>query len=223
MNTDIKLADCIEHTLLKPDTTTEQIKELCQEAIQHNFVAVCVPPFFVRIAASELEKHPTKIVTVVGFPMGYNAIPAKVEETKRAIDEGADEVDMVVNIAAVKDANWNHVRNDIDSVSTAAHLKGKAVKVILETGLLSGKEIKQLCQICEELEVNFVKTSTGINAGGATPEMVAFLKENVNKTKIKASGGIRTQAIAIQLLKAGASRIGTSAGIKIIKEHEKVS
>jgi deoxyribose-phosphate aldolase len=214
----MNLNTAIEHTLLKPDTTTQQVKEICQEAIQYGFGAVCIPPFFVKTATQQLEDTSIKVVTVVGFPMGYSAIPTKVEATKRAVDEGADEVDMVVNIAAIKDGNWSHVRNDIDSVTTAVHLKGKAIKVILETGLLSVAEIKQLCDICQAIGVNYIKTSTGINAGGATIEMVKLLKENVTGIKIKASGGIRTKAFAMQLLEAGADRIGTSAGIKIVQE-----
>ncbi len=215
----MNLNNYIEHTLLKPDTTTAQVKALCQEAIDHNFAAVCVPPFYVKPAAQYLEDTPIKIVTVVGFPMGYSAIPTKVEETKRAVDEGADEVDMVVNIAAIKDGNWSHVKNDIDSVTTAVHLKGKAIKVILEMGLLSAAELKQLCTICEEVGVNYVKTSTGINAGGATVEMVKLLKGNIKSNiKIKASGGIKTRVFAQQLIQAGADRIGTSAGIAIANE-----
>jgi deoxyribose-phosphate aldolase len=180
----MNLNTAIEHTLLKPDTTTQQVKEICQEAIQYGFGAVCIPPFFVKTATQQLEDTSIKVVTVVGFPMGYSAIPTKVEATKRAVDEGADEVDMVVNIAAIKDGNWSHVRNDIDSVTTAVHLKGKAIKVILETGLLSVAEIKQLCDICQAIGVNYIKTSTGINAGGATIEMVKLLKENVTGIKI---------------------------------------
>ena len=215
----MNLNNYIEHTILKPDTTTEQVKELCQEAIDYNFVGVCVPPFFVKTAANYLQDHTTKVVTVVGFPMGYDSIPSKVEAAKRAIDDGADEIDMVINIAAVKDANWSHVSNDIDSIATSVHLKGKVIKVILETGLLSIAEIKKLCEICNKIGVNYVKTSTGVNAGGATIEMVQYLKENVKDSiKIKASGGIRTEEFANQLIEAGASRLGTSSGIKIVKQ-----
>jgi deoxyribose-phosphate aldolase len=212
----MNLNNYIEHTILKPDTTTDQIKELCQEAIDYEFAGVCVPPFFVKTAANLLDKHAIKVVTVVGFPMGYDSIPSKVEATKRAIDDGTDEVDMVINIAAVKDANWSHVSNDIDSVTTAVHLKGKIIKVILETALLSIAEIKKLCEICTKVGVDYVKTSTGVNAGGATIEMVQYLKENVEGIKIKASGGIRTKEFATQLIEAGATRLGTSSGIKIV-------
>ena len=206
----------IEHTMLKSDTTSQQVQELCQEAIQYGFAGVCVPPFFVKKAATELKDTTIKVVTVVGFPMGYDSIPSKVEAAKRALDDGADEIDMVANIAAIKDENWSHVRNDIDSVTTAAHIKGKVIKVILETGLLSGLEIKKVCEICTDVGVNFVKTSTGMN-GGATPEMVEYLKEHVDGIKIKASGGIRDKDAARQLIEAGAVRLGTSSGVSIVQ------
>ena len=202
----------IEHTILKPDVTSTQIEELCQEAIKYEFAGVCIPPFFVKKAASILQDSTPKVVTVVGYPMGYDASPSKVEAAKRAIDDGADEIDMVVNIAAIKDENWSYVRNDIDSVTTAVHIKGKIIKVILETALLSGSEIKKACEICTDIGVNYVKTSTGMN-GGATPEMVEYLKENINGIKIKASGGIRDKSAALQLIEAGTTRIGTSAGV----------
>ncbi len=214
----MKLNSYIEHTLLKPDTTTAQIKELCAEAVQYDFAGVCVPPYFVRTAAAALENKAVKVVTVVGFPMGYSAIPTKVEEAKRAFDDGADEIDMVVNVAAVKDGAWAHVRNDIDSVTTAARLKGKVIKVIFETGLLKTGEIVKLCNICKDVGVDFVKTSTGVNAGGATVDIVEFLKQNAGGLKIKASGGVRDASTAIAMIEAGAVRVGTSSGIKIVTE-----
>jgi deoxyribose-phosphate aldolase len=151
--------------------------------------------------------------------MGYTSISSKVEEAKRAIDEGADEIDMVVNICAIKDAKWAHVRNDIDSVTRATHLKGKVMKVIFETGLLTIDEIKKLIEICAELDVNYIKTSTGIISQGATVESVKLMKTYTEGTniKIKASGGIRTREFAEELVRAGASRLGTSASLEIIK------
>lgn len=213
----MELAKHIEHTLLKPDTNKEQVKQLCSEAAQHGFRAVCVPPYYVKDAVSALEGSPAvKVVTVIGYPMGYSCTPSKVEEVKRAIDEGAAEVDVVVNISAIKDGQWSYVRNDINSSATAAQLKGKAAKIIFETSLLSSAEIEKLCQICTELEVNFVKTSTG-HQGGASVEMVQFLRQHLPSTiKIKASGGIKTPEQAKELLKAGADTIGTSAGLAMI-------
>ena len=215
----MQLSNLIEHTLLKSDSNIDQIKKLCQEAIENNFVGVCIPPFYVPDAKLFLTESPVSIVTVVGFPMGYTAISSKVEEVKRAIDEGADEIDMVANICAIKDAKWAHVRNDIDSVTRATHLKGKVMKVIFETGLLTIDEIKKLTEICAELDVNYIKTSTGIISGGATIESVKLMKMYSEGTnlKIKASGGIRTREFAEELVRAGASRLGTSASLEIIK------
>jgi len=213
------LSNLIEHTLLKSDANLSQINKLCEEAIENSFAAVCIPPFYVPDARLLLDESSVNIVTVVGFPMGYTSISSKVEEVKRAIDEGADEIDMVANICAVKDGKWAHVRNDIDSVTRATHLKGKIMKVILETGLLSGDELKKLTELCIELDVNYVKTSTGIIAGGATVEAVSLLKSYTEGTnvKIKASGGIRTKEFASQLVNAGASRLGTSSSLELIK------
>lgn len=214
------LSNYIEHTLLKPHVGWPEIQNLCQEAIEHQFVGVCIPPFYVADAVKFLENTPVKVITVVGFPMGYSAISAKVEEAKKAVDDNADEVDMVVNLAAVKDKKWAYVRNDIDSVTRATHLKGKILKVILETGLLDNDEILKLCQICIEVGVDYIKTSTGINGSGATIEAISFIKKCLAGTslKIKASGGIRNAKFAIQLINAGANRLGTSAGINIIGE-----
>ena len=211
------LAKAIDHTLLTPNVTVNEVKQLCKEAIEYGFAAVCVPPYFVKEAVKGLEDYPIKVATVIGFPMGYSATPAKVEEVKRAIDEGIDEIDVVVNICAIKEGNWSYVRNDIDSMTRAAHLKGKIIKVIFEMGLLETEEITRLCQICKEVDVNYIKTSTGVNGLPATVGMVKMLKAQVGKeVKIKASAGIRTYEDAIQLINAGANRLGTSAGTKIV-------
>lgn len=214
----MELAGLIEHTLLKSDADLNQIKKLCEEAVENNFAGVCIPPFYVPDAKIFVGDSEVNIVTVVGFPMGYTAISSKVEEVKRAIDEGADEIDMVINLCALKDGKWAHVRNDIDSVTRATHLKGKVMKVILETGLLSVDEIRKLCELCVELGVNYVKTSTGFNGGGATLEAVKIMKEAVSgsSVQIKASGGIKTREFAEQLVNAGAGRLGTSSSLAII-------
>ncbi len=209
----------IDHTLLKADVTATDIRRLCQEALEVGFHAVCVPPYYVPEAFQELQSSPVKIATVIGFPLGYSATVAKVEEVKRAIDEGAQEFDMVINVAAVKSGNWNFVRNDIDRVTTSVHLRGKLVKVILETGLLQTEEIERLCRICSELQVDYVKTSTGFNSGGATVADVKHLRKLLDPSvKIKASGGIRTARKARDLIAAGADRLGTSTGMSIISE-----
>ncbi len=215
----MELASVIDHTILRPDCTPEDIQILCQEAKKYSFVAVCVPPYFVKNAVRILDESTVKVATVVGFPMGYACTPAKVEEVKRAVEEGADEVDVVVNICAVKNKHWSYVKNDIDSMAMATHSRGKIVKVILETGLLTEEEIKQLCEICNQVGVNFVKTSTGMNGEGATIKAVQFLREHLDDNiKIKASGGIRDKAATERFIEAGASRIGTSAGIQIISK-----
>lgn len=214
----MQLANVIDHTILKPDCTKTEIEALCQEAQQYGFKAVCVPPYFIKDAVKFLKGNPTLVSTVVGFPLGYSATAAKVEEIKRAIMEGADEIDAVVNISAVKCGDWNHIRSDIDSMTRAAHLKGKTIKVILETGLMDSKELQQLCKICSEEGADYVKTSTGFNAAGANPEIVRTLRKLLPKSvKIKASGGIRSQKEALELIEAGADRLGCSASVQIVQ------
>ena len=208
----MNLASFIDFTLLKADCTPGDIRLLCERALQHQFASVCVPPFYVKQASELLADSTVKVSTVVGFPMGYSATPAKVEEIKKALDEGADEVDGVVNICAIKSGNWNYVRNDVDSMTTAVHLKGKTIKIIVETGLLTPAELEKLCALALEIKPDFVKTSTGYNGEGATVASVQHLRELLQgKIKIKASGGIRTAEEATRLIEAGASRIGSSS------------
>ncbi len=214
------LTSYIDHTILKADCTPEEIRKTCNEALQFHFPVVCIPPFYVKNAANFLTDTTVRTATVIGFPMGYSTTAAKVEEIKRAIDEGAEELDAVANICAVKSGLWSYVRNDLDGMITAARLKGKTIKVILETGLLSETEIKKVCDICLELEPDFVKTSTGFNGEGATVAVVKLLKSLLpDKIKIKASGGIRTREDASRLIEAGAARIGTSSSVMIINNR----
>ncbi|MFK8102928.1 MAG: deoxyribose-phosphate aldolase [Saprospiraceae bacterium] len=213
----MNLATIIDHTTLKANCTVAQIQTICEEAVNYKFKAVCIPPYYVKDAVKALNDSPIKIATVIGFPLGYSATAAKVEEIKRAINDGAHELDVVINICAVKSQDWAYVKNDIDSMTRSAHLKGKIVKVILETGLLTKEEIKKLCVICSELEADYVKTSTGFNGEGVSVEMVRFLKQSLSPSvKIKASGGIRDQSTARQLVEAGANRLGCSASIAIV-------
>lgn len=215
----MKLATFIDHTLLRPDSTLSDIQKLCEEATQFGFATVCVPPYYVGRSSQLLEKKATKVATVIGFPMGYTTTVAKVEEIKRAIDEGVDELDVVVNVSAIKSGEWTDVQNDLDRMITTAHLRRKLIKVILETGLLTPAEIKQACEICQELKPDFVKTSTGFNGEGATIGVVKLLRENLSKEiKIKASGGIRTLEDALRLIEAGAVRLGTSSSVRIMKD-----
>ena len=216
----MKIASFIDHTVLKAETTLADVKRICAEAIEHQFAAVCVPPYYVAPARQALQDSSVRLATVIGFPMGYSATVAKVEEIKRAIDEGADEFDVVINVAAVKNGNWAFVRNDLDRMVTACHLRAKHIKVIIETGLLEEEEIRQLCTICNDLEPDYVKTSTGFNGAGANPEVIRLLRSLLKpEIKLKASGGIRTAEDARALIEAGANRLGASRGISIVSEE----
>ncbi len=219
----MELNTYIEHTLLKPNCTDADIIKLCNEAIENKFYAVCVPPFFVQLAKKAIKKADIKIVTVVGFPFGYNSVSAKVEETKKAITSGANEVDMVMNIAAFKSGDIVAVQNDIQSVTTACHLQNRHVKVIIEIAYLSNDEIIQACKICSNCEADFVKTSTGFADKGASIEALQLMRKTLpSKVKIKAAGGIKNVAFAKQLIAAGADRIGTSLGVDMMNEIEKI-
>ncbi len=212
------LASYIDHTILKADCTLEDIHALCEEAIQHGFQSVCVPPYFTQDASRLLEKSPVGVATVIGFPMGYAHTSSKAEEIKRAFISGADEVDAVANICAIKKDDWNYIRNDIETMTRMTHIHGKSIKIILETDLLTQAEIIRLCEICKECEVDFVKTSTGYNGKGNQPEVIAFLREQLPRNiKIKASGGIRTKEQAEMLIQAGADRLGCSASVSIVE------
>lgn len=216
-NSRLEISDYIDHTLLKPETTKEQIDTLCTEAIEHGFAAVCVPPYYVEYAVQKLEGSKTLVATVIGFPLGYSTTSAKADEARQALDKGADELDLMINIAALKSGDWKYVQNDIECVTTLAHQQGKLVKVIVETGILAESEIVKACQICAEAGADFVKTSSGYTGTGATVEAVQLLRHLLPANiKIKATGGIRTRQFAEQLISAGAERLGTSSGITII-------
>ena len=213
----MELAKYIEHTNLKPDCTKEDIIQLCNEAIEHGFYGVCVSPYYVQIAKRTIGKKPIKLVTVAGFPLGYSTVGAKVEEAKKALISGADEIDMVMNIAAFKSDDIQTVQNDIQSVVTVCHLQNKKVKVIIETAYLTDEEILRACKICIDCEVDFVKTSTGYASKGADPKIIKLMRgELPTKIKIKAAGGIKTQKQALDLIAAGADIIGTSNGIDLL-------
>ncbi len=213
----MEIARIIDYTLLKADCTEVDIKSLCEEALKHNYKAICIPPYFVKYASSILNESDTIIATVVGYPFGYSATPAKVEEIKRAIDEGAQELDAVVNANAIKSGDWYYVKNDINSMTLAAHLKGKAIKIVLEPCFLTNAELLQVCEICREMEVNYVQVATGYNEDPKI-ETIKFLKENLgDKIKLKVFGGIRSLADAEKYIAAGASRIGCLVDVKLIE------
>ena len=214
----MNLANHIEHTNLKPNAVNEDIIKLCNEAMEHGFYGVCVAPYFVQLAKKTLKKSEVKIISVAGFPFGYNTVSSKVEETKKAINSGADEVDMVANISAFKSGDLAAVQNDIQAVVTACHLQNKLVKVIIETCYLNEEEIKLLCKICADCEADFVKTSTGFGPEGASVEAVKIMRKCLpTKIKIKAAGGIKSKAFAEELIAAGATRIGSSASIELVQ------
>lgn len=213
----MELKKYIEHTILKADTSKKDIIKLCQEAIANDFFGVCVPPYFVKTAQEALKDSKVKIVTVIGFPLGYSSTPSKVEEVKRALDEGAEEIDMVINIAALKDKDYVYVANDINSLTTLVHIKGCKIKVIIETALLTEEEKLKALEICEASNVDFVKTSTGFAQAGAQVADIELMRKTLSKKiKIKASGGIKTKEQALALIKAGADRIGASSSVEIV-------
>ncbi|MCP9237665.1 deoxyribose-phosphate aldolase [Lewinella sp. JB7] len=207
----------IDHTFLSPQATAADIKRLCREATEQGFHAVCIPPFFVSRAMVELQDSPVKVATVIGFPYGYSETPIKVAEARRCIEEGADELDIVINVSAVKSGEWNYVKTEIEQMATTVRLKGKVCKLILEMGVLTEEEQERLVEMCNAVRPNFVKTSSGTQ-GGATVEQVRFLRAKLHpEIKIKASGGIRSAEDARALVEAGADRIGTSSGLAIVQ------
>lgn len=209
------IAAYIDHTLLKPQTTKMDVKKLCQEAVQYHFASVCINPKFVRYASELLKGSSVKVCTVIGFPLGANKSEIKAYEAKMAIHDGAGEVDMVIDIGAVKEHDYSRVKDDIVQVKAVVD-KDHMLKVIIETCLLTEEEIIKTCLVCREAEADFVKTSTGFSSGGATPEDVKLMYETVGpEVKVKASGGIRNRIDAERMIANGASRLGTSAGIII--------
>ena len=212
----MKLNKYIDHTLLKPDASQEQIETLIEEAKKYDFASVCVNPTWVNFAAQALKATDVKVCTVIGFPLGANTPELKAFETSDAIQNGADEVDMVINIGALKSRNFDLVERDIRAVVEAA--KGTLVKVIIETCLLTDDEKVKACQIAQKAGADFVKTSTGFSTGGATVEDVALMRKTVGPDMgVKASGGARSYEDALAFIKAGATRIGASSGVAIME------
>lgn len=211
----MELAKLIDHTALKPETTKAQITQLCKEAKEYGFASVCVNPTWVKLAAELLAGSDVKVCTVIGFPLGANTSAVNAFEAKDAIANGAGEVDMVINIAALKDKDDALVESDIRAVVEAAN--GTLVKVIIETSLLSDEEKVRACEIAVKAGTDFVKTSTGFSTGGATKEDVALMRKTVGPTiGVKASGGVRTKQDVEDMVAAGATRIGASAGVAIV-------
>jgi len=212
-----ELAKYFDHTILKPSATCADVEKICDEAIQYGFFSVCVNPVHVKLVREKLAGSEVKTCSVVGFPLGANRSELKAEETRQAVLDGADEIDMVINVGALIEGSFNFVEEDIRAVVEAA---GDAlVKVILETCMLDDNQIVTACELCKKAGAHFVKTSTGFGGGGATAHHVSLMKATVGDAlQVKASGGIKNLADTEAMIKAGAARIGASAGVAIMKE-----
>jgi deoxyribose-phosphate aldolase len=219
----MNIAVYIDHTVLKPTTTQADIVKLCTEAVENNFAAVCVPPLFVKMAKQLVINSTVKVATVIGFPFGYSAIEAKVAEIILAIIDGADELDVVINISAIKNNDWQFLANEINTLMPIIRKQQKVVKIIIESGILTNDEIIKCCDLYGAAGVDFLKTSTGYAAVGATLEAVALIRKHLtNSIKIKASGGIKSYTFAKQLIDAGADRLGCSSSLKIVAESKEL-
>lgn len=215
----MNLAPYIDHTLLKPDATPEQITLLCREAAEYRFASVCVPPCYVRQAAEQLHGTGVPVCTVIGFPLGYSLAKVKFFEAHQALTEGATELDMVINVGALKAGRLEEVEEEIGQLAELCHLRGALLKVIIETALLTDEEIITACRLCEEAGADFVKTSTGFASRGASVADIALMRRSLPEhIRIKASGGIRERALALALVQAGADRIGSSNSLAIVAE-----
>jgi deoxyribose-phosphate aldolase len=221
---DTAIAALIDHTLLRPDATASDIRKLCQEARQYSFASVCVNPYWVSLAAADLEGSPVKVCTVVGFPLGANSTAIKAAETEAATLAGAQEIDMVLNIGELRGENYEAVRRDIEAVVLAAHRANAIVKVILETALLDDHQKAMACTLAKLAGAEFVKTSTGFSTHGATVHDLALMRQVVGpEMGVKASGGVRSLDDLKKMVSAGATRIGSSASVKIIEATKLVS
>ncbi len=206
----------IDHTLLAADATKDQVIKLCEEAKENEFASVCINPCYIKLAASILKDSPVKVCTVIGFPLGANMMASKISETKYAILEGADEIDMVINIGRLKDHDDDYVRTEIAEIKKVC--QDKILKVIIECCLLTDEEKVRACTLSKEAGADFVKTSTGFSKWGATKEDVALMRKTIGPDLgVKAAGGIRDKETMLEMIEAGANRIGTSNGVKLVK------
>ncbi len=212
----MNLNEYIDHTNLKQISTYEDIKKLCEEAIKYNFKSVCISPYYVKYAKNLLENYNVKVCTVIGFPNGYSCMETKVFEASNAIENGADEIDMVINISALKNKDYDYIKEEIKSIKYT--IENHILKVIIETCFLNEEEIKNMTMICNEIKVDFIKTSTGFGSRGASIEDLDIINKYKNeKLQIKASGGIKTKEYTLKLIEKGATRIGTSNGVAIMR------
>ena len=216
----MNVASYIDHTILKPTTVRDDVNRVCNEALEYKFAAVCIPPPFVKAAREFLKSSDVKVATVIGFPFGYSVTDAKIAEVVHALEDGADELDVVINLSSLKMRLWSEIESELRRLIAPVHENGKIIKVIIESGVLTDEEIITCCRICTELGADFVKTSTGYAETGATLAAVQLMRANLpSHISIKASGGIRTYEAAKAYIDAGAERIGCSAGVAIIKQQ----
>jgi deoxyribose-phosphate aldolase len=215
------VASYIDHTLLKPVCNSADINKLCREALESGFAAVCVPPFIVKQAVKALKGSQVKTATVIGFPMGYSSLDSKISEIKDAINDGADELDTVINLIALKNGDWSYLETEIQQQVALIHEKGKSIKVIVETGVLTRDELASCCRLFGRMGIDFMKTSTGYAEKGASVSDVQLMRTLLpRQVRIKASGGIRHYAFAMELIEAGADRLGCSASLQIVEEEK---
>lgn len=212
------LAQFIDHTILKNNTSAADVDKLCKEAVENGFAAVCVPPYFVSDAKKLLEGSPVKAATVIGFPFGYHRYETKAKEAQLAIEDGADELDVVMNLSAFKSNDLAYLETEIDALSKLTNDENKTLKVIIESGVLSDDEIIRCCELYSRYPLQFLKTSTGYAEKGASVHAVHLMRKHLPPhIGIKASGGIKTAAFAQELIGAGATRLGTSSGVQLVK------
>jgi len=214
----MKLNQFIDHTILKPTTLISDIEKVCAEAIQYEFAAVCIPPNFIKKAKELTVNTPVKVATVIGFPFGYSAIEAKLAEVLLAIVDGVDELDIVINISAIKNSDWGYLAIEINHLFPIIKQNNKAIKIIIESGILTDEEIIKCCELYGVAGIQYLKTSTGYAEKGASVHAVQLFKQHLpSNVQIKASGGIRDYAFAAELVAAGATRLGCSASVAIVE------
>ncbi len=217
-NLDMSIAAIIDHTVLKPTVLLSDIEQVCAEAKEYGFASVCVPPNFVKHAKKHTAGSAVKVATVIGFPFGYSAVEAKIAEILLAMVDGADELDMVINIAAIKNNDWEYLANEINHIMPIVKQQNKIIKIIIESGVLTDEEIIRCCELYGAAGIDYLKTSTGYAEKGASVHAVSLFRKHLPAhVQIKASGGIRDYAFAAELVKAGATRLGCSASVAIAK------
>lgn len=220
----MNIASYIDHTFLKPVTTVEDVKQVCLEAIEYGFAAVCIPPPLVKNAKSATFNTGVKVATVIGFPFGYSIARAKIFEVQQSIEDGADELDVMINLVALKNNAWKYLESEIKFIVEAVRKNNRVVKVIIESGILSQEEIIHCCEIYAKAGVDYLKTSTGYAEKGASVEAVTLMRKELPATvRIKASGGIKTYSFASELIAAGADRLGCSSSIAIVNGENKMT